>query len=158
MSTTAIYPFNNYVETGLRVLTILTSSFPVAYDIDHLIYFDFMVVHSGDINRNETSLHPPVPNRRGEIVVIRTSIKTALDIFSHKGLIDIRFTETGILYSATESSVPFLESLSEDYTLALMSKAQWLMREFGTYDLSTLRELFDRSMEKTRNEFNLDII
>ena len=158
MSTTTVYPFNNYVETGLRILTILTSSFPIAYDIDHLIYFDFMVVHSGDINRNETSLHPPVPNRRGEIFVRRTLIKTALDIFSHKGLIDIRFTSTGILYGATETSVPFLETLSEDYTLALISKAQWLMREFGSYELSRLRELFESSMEKTRNEFNLEII
>lgn len=158
MSKNTVYPFNNYVETGLRILTILTASYPRSYDVDHLLYFDFMVVHSADIDKNVPSLHPAVPNRRGEIFVRRSLITTALEIYSHKGLVEVHFKPTGILYSATETSGPFLDDLSEEYTISLIKKAYWLITEYGDYDLAQLRELFERSMAKTKNEFNLEII
>lgn len=158
MSDNKIYPFNNNIETGLRMLTVLTSAYPNKYDLEHLVYFDYMVVHSADINPNIQSLHPAVPNRSGEIFIRRNLIQNGLDIFLQKGLIVKYYNDNGIQYSASESSIPFLDSLNESYTSSLVDLANWVVKEYGNYELKDLRELMRRNLEKNRSEFNLEII
>ncbi|MDN3659175.1 hypothetical protein QWZ08_26255 [Ferruginibacter paludis] len=158
MSDSKIYPFNNNIETGLRMLTVLSSAYPQKYDLDHLVYFDYMVVHSADINSNIQSLHPAVPNRSGEIFIRRNLIQNGLEIFLQKGLINKYYNDNGIQYSASESSIPFLDALSESYTSSLIHLANWVVKEYGNYELKDLRELMRLNLEKNRSEFNLEII
>jgi hypothetical protein len=158
MSELKIYPFNNNIETGLRMLILLTSAYPLKYDLDHLVYFDYMIVHSGDIDTEIASLHPAVPNRTGEIFIRRNLIQDGLEIFIHKGLVIRYFNEKGIQFGATELSTPFLDALNEDYTNALLDRAHWVIEKFAHYDLKDLRELMSRNLSKIRNEFNLEII
>lgn len=153
-----IYPFNNYVETGLRMLTLLTAAHPLALDIDHLVYFDYMIVHSGDIDASSPSLHPAVPNRSGEILVRRNLLILGLEVFMHKGLIERYYNQNGIQYGATEYAVPFLDALAEDYTCLLLSRAKWAIANFGTYTSTDLQALIYRRLSNIRNEFNLEII
>lgn len=153
-----IFPFNNYVETGLRLLTLLTAAHPLAFDIDHLVYFDYMVVHSGDIDPAAPSLHPAVPNRSGEILVRRNLLILGLEVFIHKGLIQRYYNEKGIQYGATEYATPFLDALGEDYTDLLFLRSQWAISNFGTYTLPELQSLINRRLSNIRSEFNLEII
>src|SRR5436309_463864 len=131
MTENKIYPFNNGVDTGLRMLILLNVAFPIKYDLDHLVYFDYIIVHSGDIDPKITSLHPAVPNRTGEILVRRTIIQQALEMFIHKGLVNRYYDQTGIQYGATETATPFIDALSEDYTYALVERANWLIAQFS---------------------------
>ena len=52
--------FNSALETGVRALVILVANFPAALDLQRLVDFDYLVVHSGDVDGPE-SLHPPLP-------------------------------------------------------------------------------------------------
>lgn len=158
MAEQTIFPFNNYVETGLRMLTFLTASHPLAFDIDHLVYFDYMIVHSGDIDPTTPSLHPAVPNRSGEILVRRNLLIIGLEVFMRKGLIERYYNQNGIQYGATEYATPFLDALAEDYTNLLLSRAKWAVSNFGTYTLAEIQALFNRRLSNIRSEFNLEII
>jgi len=158
MNENKIYPFNNSIETGLRMLIVLTSAYPSKYDIDHLVYFDYMVVHSGDIDPQVKSLHPAVPNRSGEIFVRRSLIQDGIDVFIQKGLISKYYNESGIQYGATEISTPFLEALNEGYTENLIERANWVMEKYAFFELKKLHKLMNYNLSKIRNEFNLEII
>jgi hypothetical protein len=158
MSENKIYPFNNGVDTGLRMLTLLNAAYPLKYDLDHLVYFDYMIVHSGDIDPETTSLHPAVPNRTGEIFIRRNLIQQGLEVFIHKGLVNRYYNTSGIQYGATEIATPFLDSLSEAYSYALMERANWVAKNFAQYDSKTLREVIAKNLSKVRNEFNLEIL
>ena len=43
------YVFNNPIETGLRSLIILNAAYPKPLDLQQLIYYDYLTVHTGDI-------------------------------------------------------------------------------------------------------------
>jgi hypothetical protein len=53
-------PLNSPVETGVRVLMVLTSAFPEHLDLNQLVLLDHGVLHSADLG-GPPSLHPPVP-------------------------------------------------------------------------------------------------
>lgn len=158
MPETTVFPFNNHVETGLRMLTLLTAGHPMAFDIDHLVYFDYMIVHSGDIDPAAPSLHPAVPNRSGEILVRRNLLVLGLELFMQKGLIARYYNQNGIQYGATEYATPFLDALDEDYTALLSSNAEWVISNFGKYSTAELQTLLSRRLSNIRSEFNLEII
>ncbi len=126
MNTRKINPFNNNLETGLRVLSILNATFPKSYDLQSIVYLDYLTVHSGDISKDISSLHPPVPNRKGEMFVRREIIYSSLELFISKGLISRLYLENGIEYIASESSTTFLESLNEEYSVKLQTMSSWV--------------------------------
>jgi len=126
MNNKEIHPFNNNIETGLRVLSILNATFPKSYDLQTLVYLDYLTVHSGDISNGINSLHPPVPNRKGEMFVRREIIYSSLELYISKGLINKLYLESGIEYIASENSTTFLESLNEDYLIQMQKKSSWV--------------------------------
>src|SRR5260370_27313164 len=42
-------PFNTPLETGIRSVGILVAAYPRAFDLQRLVAFDYLVVHTGDI-------------------------------------------------------------------------------------------------------------
>lgn len=121
-----IHPFNNSIETGLRVLSILNATFPKSYDLQTIVYLDYLTVHSGDVSNGINSLHPPAPNRKGEMFVRREIIYSSLELYISKGLINKVYLDRGIEYVASENSTTFLESLTEDYLIELQTKSIWV--------------------------------
>lgn len=75
--TNAIHPFNSAVECGLRSLVILEQAFPRDYDLQRLVFYDYLLVHSGDANGPE-SIHPATPHRSGEVLVKRQILEQGL--------------------------------------------------------------------------------
>lgn len=42
--------FNSPLEAGIRSVGLLVASYPKCFDIQQLVVFDYLVVHTGDIN------------------------------------------------------------------------------------------------------------
>ena len=153
-----VFPFNNNIETGLRMLILLTSGFPKKFDFDQLVYLDYMIVHAGDIDPFKTSLHPDVPNRSGEILVRRNLIQEGLELFISRGLIEQLFDTGGINYRASDFATPFIDALCEKYSLQLIDCAEWIMSTYGNYTVSELQLLLNENLSNLKNEFNLEIV
>lgn len=153
-----ISPFNNGVETGLRILCILNESFPLAFDLPKLVYLDYITVHSGDIDNSITSLHTAVPYRNGEILVRSSIIENGIKLFIEYGLIEIVYHESGIQYKATDYSTPFLESLEEEYLIELIYRAKWVASNYSKFSFNQLKQLVNPKMNKVRREFNIELL
>src|SRR4051812_3457103 len=118
--------FNSPLEIGLRVLYILNELYPKGCDLQRLVYYDYILVHSKDVPDGPESIHPNTPHRSSEILVKRELVKKALTLMNSKQLIKSIFDLSGILYSATELTLPFLKYNNSEYAIALSKVSSWL--------------------------------
>ncbi len=147
-------PFNSALETGLRSVAILAEACPDEFDLQRLLYFDYLVVHSSDAD-GPASLHPNTPLRNGELLVRRGIIEPGLLLYIGRSLVERRARETGIVYSASDSAGPFLECLESAYTRALRERAAWAIGTFGPLDDDELKSYFDARFERWTREFQV---
>lgn len=145
-------PFNSALETGVRALVILVEAYPAAYDLQRLLYFDYLVVHSQDADGPE-SLHPNTPLRNGELLVRRGVIERGLLLLVSRGLVERHADIDGISYRASDEAAPFLDCLQASYSQALRARAQWVVDQFGSLGDGVLKSYFDARFERWTREF-----
>ncbi|MFZ1618551.1 MAG: ABC-three component system middle component 2 [Flavobacteriales bacterium] len=158
LETIKIPPFNNAVETGLRILCILNESFPLAIDLRKLVYLDYITVHSADIDSEVGSLHTPVPYRNGEILVRSSIIENGINMFVEYGLIERIYHKSGIQFKASDYSSPFIESLEEEYLIKLLERAKWVATKFSKLPFDELKQIINSRINKVNSEFNIELL
>lgn len=146
--------FNGPLEVGMRVVALLGAAFPQTYDLQRLVAFDFLLVHTGDLGGPE-SLHPPTPHRSAELLVRRKLVEEALLLMMTRDLVHRRVVPAGIEYSAGENAATFLAALSASYFVELRSRASWLIKKFGHLSdqefRAVVRRFFDDWVEEFQN-------
>ncbi|WP_084618617.1 ABC-three component system middle component 2 [Thalassobaculum salexigens] len=144
-------PFNSALETGLRSVSLLVAAYPQTFDLQRLVTFDHLVVHTGDVG-GPTSLHAAVPMRAAELLVRRGLVERGLLLMVGKGLAERNVEQTGIVYNAGEFAETFLSSLTSTYVRTLTERAEWVVQEFGNLtdrELKTrIGEYFDDWIEQ----------
>lgn len=123
-------PFNTPLEAGIRSLAILTAIFPQSLDLQYLVFFDYLTVHSGDVEGPE-SLHAPLPMRSGELTVRRELIERGLFLMMSRGLVNRLSESNGFHYTVTDTAGAFLSMLSSQYISKLKDRAEWVAETFG---------------------------
>ncbi|OYU83742.1 MAG: hypothetical protein CFE24_10060 [Flavobacterium sp. BFFFF2] len=146
--------FNSPLEVGLRVLYILNELYPKGCDLQRLVYYDYILVHSSDVPNGPQSIHPSIPHRTSEILIKRELVKKGLTLMNSKQLIKSMFDKTGILYSATELTKPFLEYNNSEYANNLISVSKWLVNKFETYSDEKLSLFIKNNMDVWGGEFS----
>lgn len=143
--------FNGPVEAGVRAVAVLAAAHPHAFDLQRLVAFDYLLVHTGDVG-GPGSLHPPVPLHSAEMLVRRKLVEQALLLMMTRDLVRRDASAQGIRYRAGENAAPFLEALQSDYLCALKDRADWLVGEFGAAAepefRAVMRRFFDRWVEE----------
>lgn len=145
--------FNSPIETGLRSLTLLEAGYPNAYDLERITYYDYLLVHSGDIKGGPNSIHPNTPHRSGELLIRRPIIEKGLAVMISRGLVDIDYSQSGIRYIATELSTPFLDSLQANYTRKMIDTAIWVVEIFDKQPNQKIRDLISKNLQVWGGEF-----
>ncbi len=148
----AAAPFNSALETGVRAVTVLAEAAPAVLDLQTLVYFDYLVVHSADAG-GPLSLHPNTPLRNGELLVRRAVIERGVLLMVGRGLIERRMETRGITYAATDEAAPFLDCLTSAYARSLRERAEWAAECFGQFDDQALKSFFDANFERWTREF-----
>lgn len=146
--------FNSPLEVGLRVLYILNELYPKGCDLQRLVYYDYILVHSSDVPNGPQSIHPSIPHRSSEILIKRVLVKKGLTLMNSKQLIKSIFDKTGILYSATELTNPFLDYNNSEYANNLKSVSKWLVNKFETYSDEKLSLFIKNNMDVWGGEFS----
>jgi len=146
-------PFNSSLETGVRTLIVLIESHPNSLDLQRLVDFDYLVVHSSDVNGPE-SLHPPVPMRAGELLVRRSIIESGLMLMVSRGFVKRLVKNDGIEYLASDLAMPFIGSLSAPYIGKLQDRANWVISEFGELSNDTLQKITSNFFDKWASQFH----
>lgn len=117
--------FNSALETGVRAVVILDAAFPRCFDLAHLTWLDYLVVHTADVGGPD-SLHPSIPQRTGELLVRRRLVEESLEMMRNLHLVDKHATKEGIMYEAREEASAFVDTLRTPYARELRSRAIWL--------------------------------
>jgi hypothetical protein len=146
--------FNTPIESGLRLLFVLDEAEGTAFDLQRLVSYDYLLVHSGDVEGGPESLHPAVPFRGGEFLVKRQLVLAALDAMFAKELLDKKFESNGICYHATELTGAFLELLKSPYAAAVRARAAWLVVRFATYTDEMLQSYMIENVGRWGAEFD----
>ncbi len=146
-------PFNSPLETGVRALIILVASYPESIDLQRLIDFDYLVVHSEDADGPE-SLHPPLPMRAGELLIRRNIIESGLLLMMSRGFVERVATQSGISYMASDTAMPFVSCLSAPYMRILLERAEWVVNRFGKVSEIELQEITSHFFDKWTTQFH----
>lgn len=147
--------FNSPFEVGLRTLIILAFSSSEKLDLQRIIYYDYLVVHTKDVGAKNSppSLHPDTPHRSGEIIVKRQIVQQGLELMYSKSLLDIIYDENGISYSATKLTVPFLDLFESTYFQSIKENVFWVDDYFSKFTEFELTQFMDRNIENWGGEF-----
>ncbi len=135
----AVSTFNSPLEAGLRALSVLVPSYPDSMDLQRLVAFDYLVVHTGDAG-GPASLHPELPLRTAELLVRRQLVERGMLLMMSRGLVDRKPTEAGIVFQAGEMAETFLSSLTAAYLTELVDRGGWVVSNFAHLDENELRE------------------
>jgi hypothetical protein len=154
LATSPLTPFNSPIETGVRALILLAESYPEKLDLQRILEFDYLMVHSGDVG-GPPSLHPALPLRSGELLVRRRLIERGLLLMMSRGLIQRVATESGLSYLADDNAGPFLDSLSADYLNELKQRSAWVVSTFGQMSNANIREALSKIYDQWTIEFQV---
>jgi hypothetical protein len=145
-------PFNSPLETGVRSLSILEAAYPKSFDLQRLVELDYLVVHSGDADGPD-SLHVPLPQRAGELLVRRELIDKGLLLMMSRGLVERSTTHAGIEYKAAERATPYLASMTAPYIVKLRLRAVWAIETFGDMSTEAIRSITQQFFERWSSQF-----
>jgi hypothetical protein len=146
--------FNNPVESALRSLVLLVETYPRTLDLQQLVYLDYLLVHSADAG-GPTSLHPPTPQREGEVTVRRELIEQGLHLLLVRGLAERRNTTTGFEYIALDPAGALIASLDTEYSQQLRDRATWVTATFGNRTINEITTFFREHIGRWSQEFLL---
>jgi ABC-three component (ABC-3C) system Middle Component 2 len=144
--------FNGPLEAGVRAVAVLAAAHPRSFDLQRLIAFDYLLVHTGDIGGPD-SLHPPVPLQSAEMLVRRKLVEQALLMMMTRDLVRREASADGIRYRARENAAPFLEGLQSGYLKALKQRADWLVGALGARSETEFRAIMRRFFDSWVEEF-----
>ncbi|MBU2360489.1 MAG: threonine transporter [Alphaproteobacteria bacterium] len=147
--------FNSAFETGIRALCALSAGCPNEYDIQQLLAFDHIIVHSSDMPGGPSSLHPQVQQRNGELLVRRPLIQKGLALMEAKGLVVTRISKAQILYASTDLAPVFLDSLANQYLRELTDRADWAVSTFSEMGPMTFFNVFSVAFDRWSMEFQI---
>ena len=144
--------FNGPLEAGLRAVAILGAAHPRSFDLQRLVAFDYLLVHTGDIGGPD-SLHPPAPLHSAELLVRRKLVEQALLLMMTRDLIEREIKPDGLRYRAGENAAPFLEALASHYLQAMKERAAWLVGALGDHNEQDFRAVMRKFFEHWVEEF-----
>ena len=145
--------FNSPLEIALRALITLTLNGNKGMSIERLIIYDYLILHSGDIEGGPVSLHPALPNRSSQLLVKRKLTNKSLQILSSKELLSIKFSKNGIIYCPSKLSLPFINYFESDYFQELKSRTIWVIESFGKKSERNLEKFISQNLTKWGSEF-----
>lgn len=144
--------FNTPEEVGVRILFIL-SLCNKRMSSQRIMYYDYFILHLYDIDSVYDSLHPDNPNHSSEIAVKRDIINRGLKLMISKGLLDIKYTKTGIYYQKNSITDPFLQMFKNGYVDKLKQNISVVNERFDKYSDGQIYKYIDRSIGSWYGEF-----
>jgi hypothetical protein len=149
-----VQTFNSPIETGVRALILLAESYPVQLDLQRILEFDYILVHTGDVD-GPPSIHPALPLRSGELLVRRQLIERGLMLMISRGLVGRNATNSGFTYYAQDPAGPFLDALTAEYLGDLKDRAVWVVDRFSEMSDHDIRTMLTQIYDQWSREFQV---
>lgn len=143
---------NSPLEIALRTLVLLSKAQNGA-DLQRLAIYDYLLLHSADIEGGPESLHPATPIRASELLVRRGLIDRGLRLLESRGLVQRSYRDDGIAFVASQLAVPFLGYFESDYANRCGEVATWIAAAFDAMPPQELQSFIQSRVGKWGVEF-----
>lgn len=146
--------FNSPLEISLRLLFIFNAT-TKSLDLQRLIYYNYLLVHSADILNAPKSIHADLPRRSCEMLVNRTIVKKGLTLLLSKDIIAVKYLKNGIEYKKNNNTNSFLQYFESSYSKQLQERANWRCSNFDNLTDRQLAGLIESNIGKWGSEFSV---
>jgi len=133
--------FNTALEAGLRSAILLNEHYPTPIGFEEIVKLDYVLVYSKDFD-GPVSLHPSIPNRKGELAVRRKLVRDGLALMKRFGLINVLCEKEGIYYSVTGDAEPFIKLMKSEYSMTLKNNAKWCVDQLNHSGFQYFNRIF----------------
>lgn len=123
---------------------LLMALYPRKIDLQRLVYFDYAVIYSADLDGPE-SLHAPVPLRGGEFTSRREVIEEGLYLMAQRSFIEVCASEDGITYQLGENGPALVGLIGGEYSRELSKRCKWVASTLGDKDAKNLDNIFGKN-------------
>jgi len=159
----AVRLFSTPFEVGLRAAFLLEAvagygPSPLRLDARRLVIYDYLLVHSGDVENGPASLHPATPHRSGGLLVKRDLMRDGLMLFVGRELVRVHLDAAGVTYSASELTSTFLRYLEAPYTSRLRESARWVVQRFAQFSDESLEAYVADHLGRWGGEFSTEAL
>lgn len=145
---------NSPLEVALRLLFIFSNT-NQSLDLQRLVYYNYILIHSSDLQNGPKSIHADLPRRSCEMLVNRKIIQKALTILLSRALIDVVYLKKGISYKRNKQTPILLEYFNSTYSKQLQERALWLCSEFDSMNDKQLAYIIESNIGKWGSEFSV---
>jgi hypothetical protein len=152
MRPSPVLTFNGPLEAGVRALAILGVAYPRDFDLQRMVAFDYLLVHTSELGGPD-DLHPHTPIRTPATEVRRKVVQNALHLMMTRDLIERVVTANGIRFCAGEMAASFLDALQSSYIIELKRRATWLVQHLADYGDKEFDDLMRRFFDQWVVEF-----
>lgn len=150
--------YNSPMEFGLRSLFIMYASKEQFFDLQRLIFLDYLAVHSDDVDGGPLGLHAKVPYRSTEIFVKRAFIEKGLMDLVRRELLNVVFNNTGVNYQISDLGVHFVNLFQSEYANQLIKVCHWLSERFANYSTLDLELFINKNLKAWGGENPRDAV
>jgi hypothetical protein len=145
--------FSTPFEIGLRAAFLLHAVSPAKCDLRRLTIYDYLLVHSADVDDGPESLHPATPHRSGELLIKRELMREGLTLFLSRELVQVQLGSEGVTYSTSALTGDFLDYIRSAYGSRLRETAAWVAHRFADVDDQTLEAYVGERLGRWGGEF-----
>lgn len=145
--------FNTPLECGLRCAALLLAVYPSSCDLQRLVQYEYLLVHSGDVPEGPPSLHPASPHRSGELLVRRALVERGILFMMSRHIVCRELSQDGIAYLAGDMALPLFNSLRSSYTRSLRQRAEWVGERFQNTSDKNLDQFMQQNWSNWGAEF-----
>ena len=145
--------FNSSIELGLRALCVLVETHPRPADLQRLVLFDYLLVHSADVDGGPESIHPPLPQRGSEVLVRRAILESGLALYARRGLVAVIADTSGFTYMASDRGASFLNTLRANYVDMLRDRARWIADSFEEMQTHEIQGFVNTELDQWGGQF-----
>lgn len=149
--------FNSPEEVGVRILFILALC-GKKMSSQRIMYYDYFILHLNDIDNTYVSLHPDNPNHSSEIAVRRDLIYHGLKLTISKGLLEVKYTKTGIYYQKNNITEPFLQLFSNGYVEQLKKNIAFVNEKFSNCSDAQIYKYINKNIGSWTGEFEKEYL
>lgn len=122
--------FSSPLEASLRAAFLLNAIAPKQVDLQRIVFYDYLLVHSGDITGGPSSLQPDLPYRGSEWLARKQIFDEGLGLLVARELANKYFNNNGICFSASPLTNTFLKYFKSEYAGELAKRSIWIREQF----------------------------
>lgn len=141
--------FNTEFEVSMRILLLL-NEFSVPLDKDKILYLDYFTINAKNYEISQNNINGDGMYMLNGLTVQYSLIKSSIKSLVLQGLISVRNTIDGYMYSISNEGKSFCKDMTSDYSKLYKENAKATFIKTHNWDITKIKK-FAKEKEEELN-------